>query len=98
MPKVKVDGALVKKVAENARLSLSEAEVKKFTPQLKDVLEYFSMVDKLDVSNEEPSFQPVKIKNVMREDTPGKCLSQDEALSNSQHKKNGYFKGPGVMQ
>jgi len=56
------------------------------------------MLDKLDVSNEEPSFQPVKIRNSMREDVAGKCLSREEALSNTSHKKNGYFKGPSVMQ
>ena len=98
MPKIKVDEFLVRKVADNARLALTDNEAKKFIPQLDEVLEYFSMLDKLDVSNEEPSFQPVKIRNSMREDVAGKCLSREEALSNTSHKKNGYFKGPSVMQ
>ncbi len=98
MPRIKVDEVLVRKVADNARLSLTDAEVKKFIPQLNEVLEYFSMIDKLDVSNEEPSFQPVKVRNSLREDVVGKCLSREEALSNTQHKKGFYFKGPGVMQ
>ena len=97
MPKVRVDKALLLKVAANARLNLSEAEVKKFLPQLEAVLESFSKLDELDVSKEEPSFQPLPLKNVFRDDKPGACLSQEEALSNTVHKKDGYFKGPRVI-
>ena len=94
MPKVKVDRELLLKVAANARLNLTDAEIKKFLPQLAAVLESFSKLDELDVSKEIPSFQPIPIKNVLREDAPGRCLTQEEALSNTQHKKDGYFKGP----
>lgn len=97
MPKVKVDKELLLKVAANARLNLTEAEVKKFLPQLEAVLESFSKLDELDVSKEEPSFQPLPLKNVFREDRAGKCLSQEEALANTTHKKDGYFKGPKVI-
>jgi len=34
------------------------------------------------------------MKNVLREDKEEKCLSQKEALSLTEHKKDGYFKGP----
>lgn len=97
MPKVKVDRELLLKVAANARLNLAEAEIKKFLPQLEAVLESFSKLDGLDVSKEEPSFQPLPLKNVFREDKAGKCLSREDALSNTQHKKDGYFKGPRVV-
>ncbi len=97
MPKVRVDKALLLKVAANARLNLSEAEVKKFLPQLEAVLESFSKLDRLDVSKEEPSFQPIALKNVFREDKVGKSLTQEEALANTTHKKDGYFKGPRVV-
>ncbi len=99
MPKVRVDKELLLKVASNARLNLTEAEVKKFLPQMQDILGAFSKLDELDVSKEEPSFQPLPLKNVFREDKAeaGKCLSQEEALSNTIHKKDGYFKGPRVV-
>ena len=38
--------------------------------------------------------QPVELKNALREDIEEKCLSQEEALSLTEHKKDGYFKGP----
>ncbi len=97
MPKPKVDRELLLKVAANARLTLSKKEVKKFLPQFEAVLGSFSKLDKLDVSNEKPSFQPMPVKNVFRKDVAGKCLSQEEALSNTKHKKDGYFKGPRVL-
>ena len=97
MPKIVVDKELVQKVAKNARLDLSEKEVEKFVPQLRAVLENFSMLDELDVSKETPSFQPIETKNVFREDKVGKSLTQEEALSNTKNKKDGYFKGPGIL-
>ncbi len=97
MPNVKVDRELLLKVAANARLNLTEAEVKKFLPQLEAVLESFSKLDELDVSKEEPSFQPLPLTNVFREDKAGQCLPQEDALSNTPHKKDGYFKGPRVV-
>ena len=97
MPKPVVDKELVLRVAGNARLRLSGEEVKRFVPQLKEVLDYFSKLDKLDVSKEEPSFQPVPIANVFREDRVEGCLSQEEARANTKHRKGGYFKGPRVV-
>jgi len=97
VPKVKVDRALLLKVAANARLNLTDAEIRKFLPQLEEVLKSFSKLDELDVSKEAPSFQPMPLKNVFREDRKGGCLSNEEALSNTTHKKDGYFKGPKVV-
>lgn len=97
MPKVKVDKELLIKVAENARLKLTEQEIKEFLPQFKEVLDSFSALDKVDSKNEKPSFQPIRTENVFREDILEKCLSQDEALSNSKNNKAGYIKGPRVV-
>ena len=94
----KIDQELLQKVAKNARLSLSEEEKKKFLPQLQEILKAFSVLDDLEVSKEKPSFQPIELKNVWREDKIEKCLSQEEALSNTKHRKDGYFKGPKVIQ
>ncbi len=91
---MKVDKELIEKVASVARLKLTESEIKKFMPQMKDILDAFSKIDKVNTDKAKPSFQPVEMKNSLREDKKGKCLSQEEALSNTEHKKDGYFKGP----
>ena len=91
---MEVDRKILEHVAEVARIKLNEEEIKKFLPQLKESLEFFSRLQEIDTQNVKPSFQPIEIKNAMREDIEKKCLSQDEALSLTEHKKDGYFKGP----
>ena len=94
---MRVDKVLLEHVAELARLKLSEKEVKEFIPELKEILEAFSKLDKVDTKGIKPSFQPVELKNVTRDDKIKPCLSQEESLSNSPNKKDGYFKGPKVV-
>lgn len=91
---MKVDKELIKRVADNAKLSLTDKEINEFVAQLKDVLEHFSKIAEVDTGGIEQSIQPVGLKNVLREDRIEKSLSQEEALANTEHKKDGYFKGP----
>lgn len=91
---MKIDKKLLERTAELARLKLTENEIKKFLPQLKEVFNAFSELDNVDTKNVKPSFQPIELKDAMRGDNVGECLTQEEALSNTEHKKDGYFKGP----
>jgi len=91
---MEVDKKLLEHVAELARLKLNEEEIKKFLSELKEILEFFSQLKNINTDNVKPSFQPVELKNAMREDVEEECLSQDDALSLTEHKKDGYFKGP----
>ena len=91
---MEVDRKLIEHVASVARLKLTEAEIKKFIPQLKEAIEFFSKLQEVNTEGIKPLFQPIEIRNVLREDEPKECLTQDEALSQTEHKKDGYFKGP----
>jgi len=92
--KVKINKELIEHVAEVARLKLTDKEVEKFSKELKDIIGVFSKIDKVDTKGIEASLQPVELKNMLREDKEEKTFSQEEALSLSVHKKDGYFKGP----
>ncbi len=94
---MKIDEELLQSVARVARLTLSKEDIKKFLPQLKEVLDAFSEISKVDTKDTKPSFQPVVLKNHLREDNVHECLSQEQALSLTEHKKDGYFKGPKVV-
>ena len=99
MVDTKIDKELVRKVAENARLNLTDAELEKFTPQLEEVIiDSFNKLDKLE-ANEEPSFQPIAQKNKFRADKPREPLSNKVALENviEQNREKGYIKGPKVL-
>ena len=82
------------RVARIARLHLSDEEVKKLSKDLNDVLVAFKELDKAKTKNVPPSFQPLLVKNVFREDAIEKSISNEEALSNTQHKEKKFFKGP----
>ena len=96
MAKQKIDKKLILRVAENARITLSEKEIEAFIPQLQEILDSFEKLDSIDVEKEKPSFQPIPLVNVMRKDEVEKCLTQAEALKNTKNKKDGYFMGPKV--
>ena len=91
---MKVDQELIKKVASNARLNLTSSEIKEFLPQLKEIIKAFETIQKAPTSKIQPSYQPIEFKNKTREDIVTPCLPQETALSNTKHKKDGYFKGP----
>ena len=91
---MKVDKELLEHVASLARLKLNDSEIKKFLPQLKEILEVFSKLDEVNTDNVEPSFQPVELKNVTREDKEKECYKKKDVLELIEHKKEGYFKGP----
>lgn len=92
---MRVDKELIKHVSKVARLNLSDEEVERFLPQFKEILDAFSVLDEVDVKETNMSIQPVNIRNILREDMPKECFSQEIALSQvKNNKKEGYFKGP----
>ena len=91
---MEINDRLIENIARISRLNLTKSEIKEFLPQLKEVLNNFSKLNELNIEKVKPSFQPIIVKNILREDVVGKCLTQEEALKNSKHKKNGYFVGP----
>ena len=94
---MQVNAELIRKVAKNARLNLTEEEVKEFEPQFKEILESFSELSKVDTKDVKPSFQPIEIKNHLREDDVGESIEREELLKNTKHKKDGYFLGPKAL-
>ncbi len=87
----------VKKVADIARLNLEEKEVDKFSKDLTNILGAFEDLKKVDTKNIEPTFQPVEVKNVIREDQTGESFSSEKALSQTKNKEGKHFKGPKVV-
>ena len=83
----------VKHVAKLARLDLTKKETKKFQKDLDDILLAFRDLNKAKPKCQ-PSFQPLPIKDITREDEEEECLSQETALANTKHKEKKFFKGP----
>jgi len=88
---------LVKRVAANARLNLKDEEIKKFAAEMKEILATFEKLSEVNTDKTEPSFHPIPVKNVAREDKTGECLDREKALSLTPHIKDPYFRGPKVL-
>jgi len=91
---VKINKELIEHVAEVARLKLTDKEIEKFSKELKDIIEAFSKLEKIDTKDVDVSLQVVELRNMLREDQVEKSFTQEEALSLTDYKKDGYFKGP----
>ena len=89
-----VDKETVRKVAEIARISLTEDEVKEFSSDMATILEAFKDLQKIDTNKVKPTFQPIETKNVMRDDEIEESLSQVDSIKNAKQKERGYFRGP----
>lgn len=86
----------VKKVAENARISLEEEEVSDFTEEFEEILEVFSKLEEIDTDEVEPAFHPVDVEPESREDSEGETLDVEEVFANTDNEEDGKFQGPPV--
>lgn len=84
-------------VAEVARIKLTSDELKSFTKQANDIIDWFLELSNINTNGVEPSFHPLKTINVMREDEVGECFTKDEVFGNTKHKEKGFFKGPRIV-
>ena len=89
----------VLRVADLARLELSETEIERFTRQLADVLAYAEDVQGADTSGTPPTSHPLTSDTAWREDTPVPGLERDESLQRAPHgdRAAGLFKVPKVL-
>ncbi|HJJ42505.1 MAG TPA: Asp-tRNA(Asn)/Glu-tRNA(Gln) amidotransferase subunit GatC [Methanocorpusculum sp.] len=88
-----VDETEVLHIAELADIGISSSELKKFTEQFNAVLEYFDILDSLEVN--EPLER--RLVNVFREDEITESISQEDALRNSHNPEDGYIRAPKVV-
>ena len=84
----------IERVARIARLDLTAKEKEKLEKQLNDILSTFSEINEINVDGVEPSFHPIKMENVMREDKKEKF--EWDPFSNTGNKDGKFFKGPKI--
>jgi aspartyl-tRNA(Asn)/glutamyl-tRNA(Gln) amidotransferase subunit C len=93
----KISKEEVLKVAELARLELSEAEVEKFQKELSAILGYVDVLNKVDVSDVLATAQVTGLLNVYAEDKKNTSFSRDELLKNAPDSRDGYYKVKPVL-
>jgi len=90
----------VRYVADLAHLDLTEAEVKRFLPQLDSILDYMQKLNELDTSEIEPMAQVSAsgAQPPLRADEPRSTFTPDVALANAPAAGPGFFKVPLVIE
>ena len=84
-------------VARLANLTLSKREQDKFGKQLSEILSYVEKLKEIDTKNVETTSQVTGLENVTREDEATPPLSQEEVLSNTKSRHNGFFRVKAIL-
>lgn len=87
----------VRKVAQLARLEMSDAGLATMQQQLSAILAYVDQLGELDTEGVEPMAHPLPMQNVFRDDVPGVCLPVEAALQNAPSRLANYFGVPAVF-
>lgn len=87
----------IEKIAQLARLELTEAEKAEFTSQLNRILGLAAKLEQLDTVGVEPMAHVAPIVNVFRPDRIGKSLDLEKALANAPERKDNFFKVPKIL-
>ena len=93
----KIDRKRVERVAELARLSLTDEEIATFTLQLDDILTHFEKLGELDTSDVEPTAHVIELSNALREDASRKSPPRERMLANAPETDRGCFKVPRIV-
>lgn len=96
MSKLSRDDVL--KLAALAKLRLSDEEVEKLSRELSEILNYVEILDSVDVSGLEPTYQVSGLKNVCRADEVRDYgYKVDDLLKNAPAIHDGQFKVKRVL-
>lgn len=86
-----MDKNTLKHIAELSRISLTEEELEKFTPQMQTILDSAKELQKVDTKGINPMKRHISFSS-LREDTPSDCLTQSDVLRNAKYSEKGYVK------
>ena len=87
----------IAKVANLARLALSDEELEVFAAQLGDILEHAERVQALPTEGVAPTSHPLPMLNAFRADEVGECLDPVSFLSEAPDVSDGQFRVPRIL-
>ena len=89
-----LDRDQVRRVAEHARLRLTDSELGVYAGQLRVILDAFSELDTVDTEGVEPSYHPIMGEDVLRDDESTRW--EWDPFANSGHREGRFFRGPRI--
>jgi aspartyl-tRNA(Asn)/glutamyl-tRNA(Gln) amidotransferase subunit C len=87
----------VKKVADMARIELSDAEVEKYQKELSSVLDYVDVLKEVNTDGLEIVSSVTGLENITRLDVAQLIDYQDAILANAPERKDRYYKVKSIL-
>jgi aspartyl-tRNA(Asn)/glutamyl-tRNA(Gln) amidotransferase subunit C len=81
----------IKHIAELSRITLTNEELNKFTPQMETILESVTVLKDVDTKNVQPMKDRIVFSD-LRDDEPKEGLTQKEVIKNAPHSEDGLVK------
>lgn len=85
------------RLAKLSRLKISDSDVKKYSLQMNDILEYVSQINEVDLDEIEPLIHVFDHNIKGRSDEIMGCSEQKESFKNAPEIEDDLFKVPPVM-
>ncbi len=86
-----MDKQTLKHIAELSRISLTDQELEKFTPQMQTILDSAKVLQEVDTKGINPMKRHIPF-SALRDDIPSDSLTQEDVLKNAKYKENGFVK------
>lgn len=87
----------VRRIAELAKLDLTDDEVALYAGQLSHILDYFQKLQALDTSQIPPTASVLPLRNVLRDDAALPALSPQQVIANAPDAEDNQFRVSAVL-
>ncbi|MFW6115862.1 MAG: Asp-tRNA(Asn)/Glu-tRNA(Gln) amidotransferase subunit GatC [Chloroflexota bacterium] len=88
----------VERIADLARLALSEEEIARYQGQLSAILEHFERLQELDTEGIPATSTVLALRSVVRDDELRPLLERGKMLENAPETEEGCFRVPGALE
>lgn len=95
---MKIDNALVERLAELSKLEFNETEKQRIINDLQNIFDLVEKLNEVNVDGVEPLIYMSDEVNVLRKDEVQGQVPKSEALLNAPQKDSDYFKVPKVIK
>ena len=92
-----LDQEQVHKIAQLARLEITEAEETQFAGQLSSILNYFEQLSELDTTDILPTTRAIELSNVTRSDTSVVYENREDLLKQAPEQEGEFFRVPQIL-
>lgn len=86
------------KISELSYIDLTDKEISRLQKELGDIINYFTLLNKLDTKNVEVTGHTTQAKSVMREDEVQPPLKTENVINNAPQTAGEFIKVPPVLE